>query len=154
MRSRLIPLLLAAGLLAGGVVALVAASRADARPGPPAPEHAAVSPPPAWIETEHGDAWLAFSTYCWTRGGTGICVDYINPASRTDLPRVRVRRGEVVRIHLGVVPVDVTVSIGSRPVTAPRSRILEIRVTRPGLLVVTLLHARGDASYAARLVAR
>jgi hypothetical protein len=66
-------------------------------------------PPPAWIETETGSHWLAYSSYCW---GTG-CIDYVDISSRQDVPLVRVRKGETVRFHLGFDPSKVSLTLGS-----------------------------------------
>lgn len=45
MRIRVLPFVLAAALFACGVVALVAATGAGARPAPPVPDRPAVGPP-------------------------------------------------------------------------------------------------------------
>lgn len=63
---------------------------------PPAGEGEA-EPPPAWVETEAGAFWLAYSSFCWTN----LCVDYVAAADREDLPRIPVRAGERIRFHLG-----------------------------------------------------
>lgn len=139
-------------VLAAG--ALVAVAPAVARPKPPAPQAGGTAPPPAWIETERGDIWLAYSTYCWTANGQGMCADYIDPSRRKDLPRVVVRRGEVARIHLGFVPQSATLRIGATSRALPAGRILGFKVTRPGVLVLFTYGKKGDASFAARLVVR
>jgi hypothetical protein len=131
---------------------------ASGRPAVPGPTSA--GPPPAWVETRAGDRWLAFSSYCWTRrgasgGGTGLCVDYRAPQNRRDLPTIRLRAGELARFHLGFKPRSVSLNIGRRSiplsnVAAPSWRV--IGAGGPALLFAT--SARGDASYAARLVVR
>ena len=114
-----------------------------------------MGPPPAWVETDAGDQWLAYSSFCWFTGTAGVCADYIPPRLRTDLPRIVVARGATVWIHLGFIPNEVSVTIGQIPVAVERSRILELRVRRSGILYVTALHARkGDAGYTARIVVR
>jgi hypothetical protein len=134
------------------------AAPARGRPAGPAPTSA--GPPPAWIETAAGDRWLAFSSFCWSRRGrggtgTGLCVDYIPPPRRRDLPVIRLRAGELARFHLGFRPRSVSLNIGRRSiplssVAAPSWRV--IGPAGPALLYAT--SARGDASYAARLVVR
>src|SRR5213592_4291796 len=95
-------------------LALTTAALAASWPGRPTtapPKLTQPGPPPAWIETHTTARWLAYSSYCWkTR-----CVDYLPPASRPDLPRVRVARGGVVRIHFAFVPKDVRVTLLSTP---------------------------------------
>jgi hypothetical protein len=152
MTRRTSALLLAVALFAAGLAALAGAARADARPAPPAPDRPEIAPPPAWIETAEGDFWLAYSSYCWTTRTGGICADYIDPRLRKDLPRLVVHRGEHVRIFVAVVPDEVSVAIGGRAVPVARSRVLELRVRRGGLLELAYFHRKGDARFAARLV--
>jgi hypothetical protein len=52
-----------------------------------------------------------------------------------------------------VIPSSVAVFFRGHRLSVARSRILELHVRRSGVLLVTLLHRRGDAGYAARLVA-
>lgn len=75
---------------------------AAVRPASPAPTLDIDGPPPAWIETERGDLWLAYATYCW---GTA-CADYIAPVCGNErhAPTIVVRRGEIVRFHLEFEP--------------------------------------------------
>src|SRR5437870_9780437 len=101
--------LLTASALAA--VAILSAGCATASPkmaGPkkPPPEVRGVrsAPPPAWIETRGGDRWLAFSGYCWSV----TCLDARPVAQRTDVPRIGVGRGEVVRFHLRFQPTELT----------------------------------------------
>lgn len=64
---------------------------------PPQPR-ATPGPPPAWVETQRGSRWLAFSTFCLKDG----CVDYRRAACAGDdrSPTLVVDRGELVRLHL------------------------------------------------------
>ncbi len=75
---------------------------AQDRPASPAPKLDIDGPPPAWIETGSGSFWLAYATFCWTTA----CADYIAPVCGDErhAPTIVVRRGEVVRFHLGFDP--------------------------------------------------
>ncbi|MDX6647779.1 MAG: hypothetical protein QOK40_3506 [Miltoncostaeaceae bacterium] len=149
--------------LVGGTSVAIAAwialgGLAGGRPIAPAPTSA--GPPPAWVQTRAGDRWLAFSSYCWTRrgasgAGTGLCVDFMAPQHRRDLPTIRLRAGELVRFHLGFKPHSVSLNIGRRSVplsnvAAPSWRV----IGAGGAALLFATSARGDASYAARLVVR
>ena len=75
-----------------------------------APASARVGPPAAWIETKAGSRWLGFSSWCWTEGQTGGCLDAVAPAcSRPDVPNILVQSGETVRAHLGYTPTEASV---------------------------------------------
>jgi hypothetical protein len=150
---------LAAWTSAAAAAWLALAAAATARPPGPAPDSG--GPPAAWIETRSGDRWLAFSSYCWTRRpgpgapATGRCVDLIPPQRRRDLPTIRLRAGELVRFHLGFRPRSVSLNFGRRSFPLSNVAAPSWRVAGPGgvgLLFAT--HARGDASYAARVVVR
>lgn len=149
MRPRMLVL-----VLAGAIAAGLAAGPAVAFPPPPGPDRPEIAPPPAWIETERGAFWLAYSSFCWSTRTGGICADYIDPHMRKDLPVLRVRRGETVRVHLEVVPWELFVSVRDRQVRVERSRIFDIRVRRDGLLLVSYFHKKGDGNFAARLAVR
>lgn len=118
---------------------------------PPTLEGQLDAPPLAWIETASGSYWLAYSSYCWARA----CADFVSAAERDDLPVVPVRRGEVVRFHLGFEPTEINVSYGStdlgvREVTVGRDAAW--RVSFEGTMVLFARSARGgDASYVAEL---
>ena len=123
-------------------------------PGPPPSPPSRSGPPPAWIETEGGSVWLAYSGYCFGR----TCVDFVSPEVRKDLPAIRVRRGEIVRFHFGFVARDVTLSVSentlrSRSIRLCGGREVAWRVRRGGYLTIFMRARRGgDASYVARLV--
>ena len=82
---------------------------------PGAPPQRGGGPPPAWLEKPGPDRWLAYSSYCWTVRGAGMCADFIAPQMRSDLPRIRVVRGTPVRFHLGFRPIALQLSrVGGR----------------------------------------
>jgi hypothetical protein len=141
-------------LAAVGLV-LTAPALASAWPGPPAskpPRLQQPGPPPAWIETRTKSTWLAYSSYCWKT----TCADFLPPASRTDLPIVRVVRGAAVRIHFAFVPRDARVTLISahagKRTTLQAARIATWRPSASGVAVVETHAAAGSASYAARVV--
>jgi hypothetical protein len=145
------------GLLMAAVIAVPAAYDAQPPAGPP-PQVAGStdSPPPAWIETSVGSAWLAFSTYCWK----STCADFIPrrcPDKRT--PTLRLRRGETVRFHFGFRPKSVELGVGrGKPTTLAARRVTSWRATGGGLLSVfvrvRLDSMNADASYAACILLR
>jgi hypothetical protein len=143
MRRSLAPALAAAACLAAG-------SPAAARPSAPAPTRGSLSPPAAWVGTAGGDRWLAFSTSCWSAG----CIDYIDPEMRRDLPRIALRRGEVVVFHLGFRPRSLSLRVGRRPHSLPASASPSWRVRGGGVAVLQAFARRGDAAYVARFVIR
>jgi hypothetical protein len=138
----------AAFALFGGC--LLGASAAGAVPKPPPPTVTGVrsAPPPAWIETRRSDRWLEFSSYCWTTA----CADFQPPAQRTDLPRIKVARGEVVRFHLRFTPSQLTLRIGFRTYPLTARRVASWRV-RGGSGIVELI-ARTSSRLRAEYVAR
>jgi hypothetical protein len=112
-------------------------------------------PPPAWIETERGAFWLAYSTFCWDPGG---CADYMAPRCGDELsaPPIIVRPGEAVRFHLGFTPREVSLNRfpgGDVTVSLESTHDPTWRVARPGAWLLFALAASGqggaDASYAA-----
>ncbi len=138
------------------------ASPARSRPSKPAPHvrGAKVSPPPAWIETASGSYWLAYSSYCWTRGRAAVCADFIPPPRRVkELPRIKHGPGESVRFHLGFKPN--TVSIGffvngklGRPTQLAARQDPAWRATVGGVLLLQARTRGSDASYAAVITFR
>ncbi len=79
----------------------------------------------------------------------------IPPPSRGDLPLLRVKRGQTIRIHLAFVPRDAHLTVFRastmkhyvlRPV-----RVLVWRVQRAGIVSVDLHGPGGSASYLVRL---
>lgn len=110
-------------------------------------------PPPAWIETEGGSYWLAHASYCWR----AQCADYVGIADRDDVPTVRVRKGEVVRFHLGFDPRELSVSLEGSNVskTLAPGRVAEWTVPGSGGVWLFAQAAPGqggaDASYVLKL---
>lgn len=109
-------------------------------------------PPPAWIETHARSSWLAYSSYCWKT----TCADYLPPASRSDLPRVRLTRGASVRIHFAFLPRDARVTLISahagKRVELDKARIVEWKPSASGVAVIEVHAAAGSASYVARMI--
>src|SRR6266576_1770898 len=95
-RSRVLLATAGAGL---AVAAVGYSASAPNWPGPPPtgpPQLAGIKtvPPPAWVETPQHSRWLSYSRYCWSRPtGTGACVDFLPPRSRTDLPILSANAG-------------------------------------------------------------
>jgi hypothetical protein len=135
----------------------VAGPAEPAGPPPTVGDEVSAGPPPAWIETEDGSYWLAYSSYCWKT----TCVDYVAIADRDDVPTVPVREGELVRFHLGFEPSELSLSYGSTDLGIPQpraERVAEWRATIEGGLWLFARAATGqggaDASYVVRLVFR
>jgi hypothetical protein len=145
-------LAVAAALAASAALAAPAA----ARPTAPPPRGGPTSPPPAWIESSGGHRWLLFSTYCWTRRGArpvASCVDYFAPAFRKDLPRIRLKAGERVRIHLGFRPTALRVEVNGRSYRLRPGASGDWTVKGPGGIArVSARGSGGDASYVASFV--
>lgn len=135
------------------LILAVALPVAAAPPTGPAPRVSGVSnpPPPAWVAASSGSRWLAYSSFCWTTS----CVDFIPPAQRADLPRVRVRLGETITFHVRFAPKSVTVTMlpGGKPQTLAAARSARWRVRSVGTLVLAAKGPQGSASYVAKLVA-
>ena len=139
------------------IVALVAvllallASGASAKPGTPPPNVAGTTgePPPAWFALGARSGWLAYSSFCWTT----VCVDFLPPARRTDLPKLAARPGQTLQIHLGFAPRSVLVRVletnKAYPLVARRDTSWRVRGS--GVILVEARGAKGSASYAARL---
>lgn len=106
---------------------------------------------------------MGFSSYCWSAAAAAavrkaVCADMIPPQSRTDLPSVRVRAGEVLRLHLAFTQrrVHLTVFRGEgfrHFVLAPR-RTLSWTARATGVAVLDVSAQVGDASYLLRLAPR
>lgn len=135
------------------------APTAAAEPAEPPPKLDIDGPPPAWIETSEGSFWLGYSTYCWETA----CGDYVPPeCGESWVPDVAVRRGEVVRFHLGYDPKRVSLTFfGGGTMTAdigPASARLSASlaptwtVTTDGAVSLSAPAGQGkDASYVACL---
>jgi hypothetical protein len=144
VKGRATTLTLAAVILSG------ASSASAAPPGPPPTVPGVKSaPPPAWIQTRSGDRWLAFSDFCWTF----TCADSRPLAQRKDIPRIRVKRGEVVGFHLRFQPTKLAVELGAKTYPLKTERVVSWRVL--GTSGFVTLHARKGgfrAEYVARLI--
>jgi hypothetical protein len=99
-------------LISGLALLAAMAAPASAFPSDPPPWQASDRmAPPAWVETSHGDRWLAFaSAGCWFDPPLATpppCPAPI-PVSALDLtappPEIPVVAGEVVRFHLSLAP--------------------------------------------------
>jgi hypothetical protein len=134
------------------------AAPAVARPGAPAPRSGPTSPPPAWMESSGGERWLLFSSYCWTKKGArpvASCADFIPPTMRPDLPRIVLRAGERVRLHLGFRPTTLSVTVGKRTYRLPASATAVWHARVPaGVATLSARGRGGSASYVARFVIR
>jgi hypothetical protein len=111
-----------------------------------------VGPPPAWVEVGRRSRWLAYGSYCWITA----CVDMVPPQTRSDLPRIKVKPGQMLRVHLGFTPALARVHMlrGDRAVAVPSTRgrrSISFRARR-GVLMVAASASRGTPSYLARLV--
>lgn len=146
--KRTFPIIIAA------VAAVVAASAAFAwagRPAQPPPKPATASgPPPAWAETASASKWLAYAGYCWRT----VCADYLPPASRPDLPAIRIARGARLRLHFGFRPTTLVVttlaSTTSRQTVTP-AQVVIWRPKRQGAATLSLKGAGGSVTYAVRI---
>ena len=131
------------------------AAAAVAAPAGDPPDAGSVAPPAAWVDTPAGDRWLGYSTYCWSSEGTnpgGMCVDYISPEMREDLPKIAVRRGQVVRFELGFAPTSLSLQVGTRSYDLRPKQSAAWRVRgRGGVLVLFATADQGDASFVAKL---
>jgi hypothetical protein len=118
---------------------------------PPKVPGVRAAPPPAWIETRSGDRWLAFGSYCWSV----TCVDARPVEQRTDVPRIEVARGEVVRFHLGFEPAELMLRLGSKTDRLKPGRVASWRARGPsGAADLTARAPSGSAGYVARLLVR
>ena len=104
-------------------------------PPPKAGGTLGTGPPPAWIEDGRRSRWLLYGSYCWKTA----CVDMLPPDARPELPRIRVRPGQTLRVHLAFTPARASVQVlrDGKPVTLPSTgrRTLTFRA-RQGVLVV------------------
>lgn len=122
---------------------------------PPAMDGA---PPPAWIATGRGSAWLSYASFCWT----DMCADAMAPAcGDTHVPDVRVEPGERVTFGLGFEPDEAALVFfrsgrgaagASDDVPLPPARRIGWTATREGPVWLSARVGQGrDASYAACL---
>lgn len=120
---------------------------------PSAPPPATVpgnAPPPAWVETESGSYWLAYSGFCWGPR----CVKVGGLAGPDELPPVVAQEGEVVRFHLGFRPRSVWLSVGRGDARRLEpGRTVTWRVSGAGVLSLLAYAARGAPGGSAGYVA-
>ena len=133
-------------LLPLGLIAAACGSSTSLHSRGPAPARGSAGPPPAWIETKGGTYWLGFSSWCWTKGHTGVCADMITPeCGMKGVPEVPVNRGEQVQAHLGYTPEEASVE-GTDAELHGRMVSWHVKQAGPFLLFTS---GRGrDASYA------
>ena len=118
------------------------------------------TPPPAWVETRKGSLWLAYASFCWTAPAEypgeadPVCKDYPAPATRTDLPAIVLRRGELVHLQLGFVPQRLTLTIRGRTYELAHAERTVWRAQRAGVAVLAGKTGVGFARYAARFELR
>ena len=152
VRRSVLQLLVVVALLLAAVLPTAAASATDAPPLP-APARSAGAPPRAWVDSERGPRWLAYSSYCWRNGQSGLCVDYQRPScgGTNPAPRIALRRGEVVHFVLGFKPRQLSVnSVGAgsgQPATLVAKHVASWRADRPGAFALFATAGNGDASY-------
>jgi hypothetical protein len=127
----------------------VSASLASALP-PGSPPKMGGGPPPAWLELPGTDRWLAYSSFCWKT----LCADFLPPQMRTDLPRVKVAPGKLVRFHLGFRPSSLSLQrIGAqRTWKLAAARVSSWKVAARGVYVLDAGGPGGSAGYAFRIV--
>lgn len=129
------------------VAVMLAAGNAGATPPGPPPTAGPGGPPPAWVEQAKVSRWLAFSGYCWN----STCVRPRSPATRTDLPGLRLAARRSVQLHFGFAARAITVStLGSSKVsTLPAGRLVSWRIARKGISVISATApGHGTVSYA------
>ena len=131
-----------------------AAAAVAVPPGHP-PKLERLAPPPGYLDTQGTDRWLAYSTYCWNTGSPpgGICVDYVNPDMRKDLPKITLTRGEVVRFQLEFAPTSITLQVGEQFYKLHPRQNAAWRVKGKGGVLVLFAsdEEHGQASYTARI---
>jgi hypothetical protein len=83
-----------------------------------------------------------------------MCADFISPQLRTDLPRIRVVRGTIVRFHVGFRPISLQLSRvgGKAPWRLELARLSSWKVAGPGVYTLFARVIGGDASYVFRIV--
>lgn len=118
-----------------GLLWILGTPMAAAVPAAPAPV-AITGPPPAWIETSGGDHWLATRFEKWCPPSGLLCalepVAALSSGGRCGVqvfgyvPEVRVRPGELTRIHLATAPRSASVSLsGTAPDPAAASERID-----------------------------
>ena len=154
---RALAVLLAALALAGcGAGNREPAAEPEGAPPDP-PEQPQTGPPPAWLEGDQGSRWLAYSTYCWSGDGEGLCADYVGPSCKGEhpAPEIRAHRGERLTVHLGFDPTEVGLvflEAGGEPLALETAREVSWTADRAGPFAVFARVEGGDASYVGCLV--
>ncbi|HEX9415843.1 MAG TPA: hypothetical protein VF895_03960 [Gaiellaceae bacterium] len=82
-----------------------------------------------------------------------MCADFAAPSCADDrIPKIDLRRGELVRFHLGFDPTEVSIAFGkSKPKQLSSSRRPGSRVIHEGVMLLFTHGRGGDASYVACL---
>jgi hypothetical protein len=105
-------------------------------------------PPPAYVVASRGSTWLAFSSYCWK----STCADFI-PAVCADrgIPKLYLRRGEVIHFHLGFLPKSKSVWISFKRgmQSLPAARTIAWRVRHGGFFSLGARVRVGSANFSA-----
>lgn len=129
---------------------------------------ALLRPPPAVLESAAGSFRLALGSGCWNRGDRGVCWDAPPPSpTRSDIPEVPVRPGELLTFRLGFTPLSVDVVL-ERDAWQERYELLPTRspdwrtpidLSGPTYFILTTrsapdLAGSGGVSYFGRLVRR
>jgi hypothetical protein len=83
-----------------------------------------------------------------------MCVDYVSPEMRKDVPVLRIRRGRPVTLHLGFVPSQLSVSQGAKTRSLPARKTATWRPVAGVASIFAARKAGGDASYAVRIKVR
>ena len=157
--SRAVPLLAAAVLAVSGGCGWSgldsgpesADPRHPREPNSPPPEvqPGLTAPPPAWVESERSSRWLGYSSYCWE----STCADFVERSCHSrHVPKIALRRGEVVRFHLGFRPRAVRIAFerpGGGEKKLEAAQVTSWRVDRAGVVSLSARARDGDASYIA-----
>jgi hypothetical protein len=158
--------------LLGALASVTGGGLAAAAPSGPAPASGAagIGPPPAWIETEGGDHWLApsWDSWCGEPGeglpagappGRRACVivsSSVVPRTHCNAfiprsPEIRLRPGETVRFHLGLAPSALALAVRGGTFALAASDTAEWTVQGPtGGAILAPTTGRGDVTYRAR----
>lgn len=146
---RLRPVVIAASAAAATCAPLALAWAGHPAAPPPKPA-TPTGPPPAWAETPSTSSWLAYSAYCWKT----VCAEYLPPASRPNLPTIRIARGTTVRAHFAFQPSKLSITtLGATTSTrslAP-ARVARWRPTAAGVTTLSLKNSAGSVGYVVRV---
>jgi hypothetical protein len=105
---------------------------------------ALIRPPAAYVDTGAAHVPLAISSWCWA----ARCSAPIAATQKV----ARVRRGAIVRIHLGFVPTQTVLAVGGARVKPTISGSeLSWRASRGGGLSLTATGVRGFVTYVGRV---